>query len=201
MANRGRIGLQPVGVDKADSAFPKELMINYKTGQVYISDINKVVISSDEIHRTKDHLNRFKNSSMYNNIYNDIYEIFTDKYTTPNVVDNNENILDTEIELPLYKKCFIGIDLDILINNKRYTELCEDRFLDVEVIFKVIYTDKSSEELSTINTLEKLNKYPIEIKCDKEISNLYISSIKFKENVSTIDVYRIILYSVLITGK
>ncbi|HAB66345.1 MAG TPA: hypothetical protein DCE23_03160 [Firmicutes bacterium] len=201
MGKRGRIGLQPLGVDKAEHAFPKELMVDYTTGGVYISDTNNITVSIDEIDRTKNHLNRFKDISIQNNIYSDIYEIITDKYSKPRVISYGENILDTVLQLPLYTQCLLGIDVEALINNQGHTELCDISFLKSEIIFKLTLSDKSTLNVNINKKISEVNKYPIYFQANKDITKVELSSIKILQDASTVEIYRTILFNVLITGK
>lgn len=201
MGKRGRIGLQPLGVDKAEHAFPKELMVDYTTGGVYISDTNNITVSIDEIDRTKNHLNRFKDISIQNNIYSDIYEIITDKYSKPRVISYGENILDTVLQLPLYTQCLLSIDIEALINNQRHTELCDISFLKSEIIFKLTLSDKSTINVNINKKISEVNKHPIYFQANKDITKVELSSIKILQDASTVEIYRTILFNVLITGK
>ena len=74
----GRLGLRPWTLTKHEESVANELVVNYATGELALSDENKALISQAKLIREKCHINDFDEVCKDNNVFSTINKVVLD---------------------------------------------------------------------------------------------------------------------------
>ena len=190
----GRLGLRPWTLTKHEESVANELVVNYATGELALSDENKALISQAKLIREKCHINDFDEVCKDNNVFSTINKVVLDNKELPLVVSNGENILEgEELELPNFSQVMISVDIDAYgnINNKLVD--INDRCLEIELTFSIDGVEKVIR-----GDFRYINNTLIEIGPCTLLKLTKITPIADDLNY---DIYKIILYSIFLSGK
>lgn len=205
MGEKGRTAIRPYNAkhitDK--SIIPKELLVHYNVGSIFVTDKNGAALSADELSRLRFHIYQFRKLAVESNIFNKIWEIRSDALRFPNEISLNINLLDSDLLVPVMTEYMISLDIDAMTNEADICELVPDNLINTTIEFRIVHDNGFEEIKSFTKILDKMNSSTISLGYDDRtsISKVYITSITVDADVAAGDIYRLILYSILFTGK
>lgn len=141
----GRYAVSLLPRDMRAQAYNMECMVDHNTGEFLVKDKRGVVLSFNKYTRYAQHLNSFTNTCKEKRITSRIYEVETNK-NFPEIVDLNDNLLDSTLSFGVVDKLILSIDLDTLdISSILNPKILEDSKTKIEIILTCDNVDVTKE--------------------------------------------------------